>query len=368
MSTVSSDLAERLSSTYAPTLVIFPEDREKIPYDDHRPRLENTGDYHPCPVDLVLGNFSLNRGKSVFNICPLNRRGRPRSFDSERDWLFSLVKQGKKLSNAVINLTDVEVSQPLSAWSKYFSIISHNVSQRDEGHPYPVVTYARVVSGQDVKSAGEELPQEYGHNDIAIQYWWFYYFNHWWNLHEMDWEMITLIVRREEGDDWEPLKAGYATHFSGHQRNWYGVHHNTEVASSPLVFVAAGSHAAYFEYKEDGYHTVAHTVKHISWLYKVVNWLLRRGPSILDIIDIVPPEAPGYFIRPTICLMPSDPPRDDPEWWWMHFDGMWGEMPDKFVDFGEEDITLLQSGIPGPWLQGSKWNNPFQWVDSCRPG
>jgi hypothetical protein len=48
--------------------------------------------------------------------------------------------------------------------------------------PQPAVTYAHVI--------GEE-PED-GSRGIALQYWYFYYFNDADNTHEGDWEMIQL--------------------------------------------------------------------------------------------------------------------------------------------------------------------------------
>ena len=365
----SSDVCMRLATTFAPTLVIFPEKQDKVPYDEHRPLPKHTGDYHPCPVELVLDNFWLCRGRRRFRQPWSIRRGRPRSFSSEREWLFALVKQGKPLSDAVINLKGVDVNCPTTAWDTYFSIISHPLSRREDAHPYPILTYARVLSGQDIEAAGQALPNGYNLEDFAVQYWFFYYYNYWWNLHEMDWEMITLIVRSVGNDQWEPLKAAYAAHMSGHQRQWSRVHCNPEAPSSPLVFVAAGSHASYFEHKAGGYYVVTRQVIHIPWLRRLIRRIIRRLPFDLlkdDMVDIVPPETPGRFVRPQILLMPCNPTRDDPQWWWTHFPGMWGEKPDKSVDLGDADLTLINEGPRGPWKQGLRWNNPFLWVEKCR--
>ena len=92
------DLAAHLATTFAPTLVIFPEDHAKIPYGDPRPRREDLGDYHPCPVELVLDNFWLYRKGRRFRHPMALRRGRPRQFSSEKDWLWSLVRQKSALS------------------------------------------------------------------------------------------------------------------------------------------------------------------------------------------------------------------------------------------------------------------------------
>ena len=38
------------------------------------------------------------------------------------------------------------------------------------------------------------------------------------------------------------------------------------------------------------------------------------------------------------------------------------------VDFEGGDLTLFNPGPHGPWLQGPKWVNPFQWVMSLPEG
>ena len=284
------DLATQLATTFSPTLIIFPEDHAKTPYGDPRPGPGYTGDYHPCPVELVLDNFWLFGGGHRLVNPGAIREGRPNAFTSEKEWLFSLVQQKADLSEGVINLTGLEVDEPSTAWDSYFSIISSSVSRQDEGHPYPLVIYARVISSQDVTSAGNQLPQIFGVDYLAVQYWMFYYYNHWWNLHEMDWEMITIIVRPMENSGWEPVKVGYSAHSSGHSREWDQVHRNLSDHNSPLVFVAAGSHAAYFEFREGGYSTVARKVRHISWLSRLIRKItFQNGFEILtNLVDIVP--------------------------------------------------------------------------------
>ena len=65
--------------------------------------------------------------------------------------------------------------------------------------------------------------------------------------------------------------------------------------------------------------------------------------------------------------MPNQPSVEDPRWWWMHFSGLWGKKPDKIVDFGRPDLTLLIDGPRRPWQQGVKWTNPFEWVENLEP-
>jgi hypothetical protein len=82
-------------------------------------------------------------------------------------------------------------------------------------------------------------------SDHALQYWFFYAFNYFTNWHASDWEQITLSLD-EETD--LPLRLGYSSHEGGQGKEWatllpgYG-----KVDDHPVVFVARGSHANYFD-------------------------------------------------------------------------------------------------------------------------
>ena len=98
------------------------------------------------------------------------------------------------------------------------------------------------------------LMREQGY--IELQYWFFYAFNDWRssfhgvNDHEADWEMITLYLAQDAGGtgDVQPCWLAYASHnYAGDdlRRRWDDPA-LTWVGEHPLVYVGAGSHAAYF--------------------------------------------------------------------------------------------------------------------------
>jgi hypothetical protein len=85
----------------------------------------------------------------------------------------------------------------------------------------------------------------------VLQYWFFYYYNFYsyqdppsnfiWQAHEGDWEVVNVVL----GGDGEPRFVGYSQHCLGERRIWsktprWNGHH-------PIVYVARGSHANYFE-------------------------------------------------------------------------------------------------------------------------
>jgi hypothetical protein len=96
----------------------------------------------------------------------------------------------------------------------------------------------------------------YGHavqasGRLWLQYWFFYFYNDYnlalgVGLHEGDWEMVQLRIR-----DGEPDLAVYAQHRRAELRPWPQVQKVAGDALRPMVYVARGSHASYFE---AGYH------------------------------------------------------------------------------------------------------------------
>src|SRR4051794_34335182 len=82
-----------------------------------------------------------------------------------------------------------------------------------------------------------------------LQYWFFYFFNDYnligaflhAGLHEGDWEMIQVRLRGEDPD-----LAVYCQHAHSTSRDWRQVD-RLPGTERPIVYVARGSHASYFE-------------------------------------------------------------------------------------------------------------------------
>ncbi len=87
---------------------------------------------------------------------------------------------------------------------------------------------------------------------LVLQYWFFYPFNNWRsgffgaNDHEADWEMVAVYLE-EADEDVRPAWVAYASHdFHGDdlRRAWDDASELDRVGEHPIVYVAAGSHAA----------------------------------------------------------------------------------------------------------------------------
>jgi predicted component of type VI protein secretion system len=96
----------------------------------------------------------------------------------------------------------------------------------------------------------------YGHaveagGHLWLQYWFFYFYNDYnlalgIGLHEGDWEMVQLRIH-----DGAPDLAVYAQHRQAEKRPWAQVIKLPGDPNRPMVYVARGSHASYFE---PGFH------------------------------------------------------------------------------------------------------------------
>jgi hypothetical protein len=120
---------------------------------------------------------------------------------------------------------------------------------------------------------------------LWLQYWFWYFYNDY-NLalgkgrHEGDWEMIQL--RLHEGS---PDVAVYAQHSSAERRQWHEVEKLPDSPDTPVVYVARGSHAAYFE---AGYHQTE------AW-YDLADGK-RRTPRLE--LEIVTDSEPSWIAWP----------------------------------------------------------------------
>ena len=84
---------------------------------------------------------------------------------------------------------------------------------------------------------------------LALQYWFFYVFNDFNNLHEGDWEMIQLnfdASSAEEALSKTPTEVGYSQHEGGERASWGDEKLELVDGTHPVVYPAAGSHANQF--------------------------------------------------------------------------------------------------------------------------
>ena len=172
----------------------------------------------------------------------------------------------------------------------------------------------------------------YGHavldanNDLWLQYWFFYFYNDYnligmflkAGLHDGDWEMIQIRLKDETPD-----LAVYAQHADAASRRWSQVD-LVPGTQRPFVYVARGSHAAYFE---PGRHWTGHWFDYADGK--------RKSPDIS--LNIVVEE--------------------DEDWRWVRWPGFWGDT--------KKGGNPLDSDSPrGPAAHG-QWDDPLTLVQKA---
>ncbi|MGE3797305.1 MAG: hypothetical protein AB7G88_05645 [Thermomicrobiales bacterium] len=168
---------------------------------------------------------------------------------------------------------------------------------------------------------------------LYVQYWFYYYFNHWNNTHESDWEMIQLVFEgttsAEDALQFGPSGVAYAQHGGGELSNW-----NDEKllkdGDRPVAFPSAGSHATYY-----GQHNF------IGW---------GAGGTAFGCDDTTPPSVE----TPLDVIVVPDTIDPDSDLAFFLYDGHWGE----------RDIAMFE-GPKGPNL-GGKWNDPSEAISNWR--
>ena len=173
-----------------------------------------------------------------------------------------------------------------------------------------------------------------GHPDkLALQYWLYYTYNDWNNLHEGDWEMIQLVFdasSAEEALDEEPVSVGYSQHEGAESAEWDEEKLELVDGRRPVVYPAAGSHANFFDAA------------------------LFVGSSAEQGVGCDDTRGPHVEHEPEVVTIPSDPDAARADFPWISFEGRWGELQDAFFN-----------GPTGPNLK-TQWTEPITWSEEWR--
>ena len=187
---------------------------------------------------------------------------------------------------------------------------------------------------------GQREPVVYAHiatqddepDQLAVQYWFYWYYNDWNNTHESDWEGIQLLFDVGTVDEalrTEPVSAGYAQHEGGERAGWESSKLARE-GDRPVVYPSAGSHASYYG----------------SALY--------IGRSASEGFGCDTTDGPSERTDPSVVLLPDESSGPDDELAWLDFDGRWGERQSGPFN-----------GPTGP-KDKERWSRPIDWHDQLR--
>ncbi len=168
---------------------------------------------------------------------------------------------------------------------------------------------------------------------LALQYWLYYVFNDWNNPHEGDWEMIQLnfdVPTAAQALQTSPVDVGYSQHEGAERAAWGDSKLELVGGTHPVVHVAAGSHANFFDQA------------------------LYLGSSASEGVGCDDTRAPAFDLRPVVQTIPSDATAARASFPWIGFQGRWGELQRAFFN-----------GPTGPNLK-RQWTEPIQWAEGWR--
>jgi len=194
--------------------------------------------------------------------------------------------------------------------------------------------WARRLSEDAAPAVYAHVAADPGHpGRLALQYWLFYAYNDWNNLHEGDWEMIQLVfdaADAREALEREPREIGYSQHEGAERAAWGDEKLELVDGTHPVVRPAAGSHANFFE---EG---------------------LFLGSSASQGVGCDNTLGPTYDLRPDVHTIPSDEAEAEDAFPWIAFEGRWGELQRSFYN-----------GPTGPNLK-DQWTEPIAWSEEWR--
>jgi hypothetical protein len=309
---------------FRPLLVLYPE----IPAGKERERNKDfpeveplNYDYHPRDIRIVLDHSSLH-GTTI------------EKEENRERWQTMLDAMERDGYTRDINILGdaVSPSDRDEFWRRYGDIRKED---------YPLRCYARLVRGTKARS-----------NRVVVQYWYPYFYNDFWNTHEMDWE-LAMIVFKLEGSDLRPSVCACAGHHSGFWLPWREVEKANSLkervpdGEHPIIYAANGSHANYF-FGPASYATAAPAA--------------TMAASLLD--DRIPIDYVTSFVRGSRQLVEAvvipEPANGvwKGDWRWLNQNGLWGT-PGKWLGFDFGD-----AGPSGPPRQRMKWETPFRWIDT----
>ncbi len=179
----------------------------------------------------------------------------------------------------------------------------------------------------------------------ALQYWVFYPYDAYsptvpagqiWQVHEGDWESVSVILTKQG----TPLWVGLSRHSEGARRAWATV---PKRETHPLVYVALGSHANYFDAGIQPFSPL---------------WVPKQLIQIIRSLGVLPADhtGKGHVLQPVPIHVNATTPT------WMAFAGTWGD--DQYLHARAGQAPVVFGGGPrGPAFH-EQWRHPISDVMS----
>lgn len=295
-STPAQSAEQRLVDTYSPILKLRQQKKDVCgtTVEQYKP---------PTTVDVVLGN---PRAKLIHYV-----NGKE-----------VVVKTGPTASDIAGLGEDYYLDLPGDPLGDTCEYAKDFAQLKAEGKT-PPITYAHIAT-------------QLGHSGLVVQYFFFYYFNEFNDLHEGDWEGMQIAFKANtpagalaQG----PSQVALFQHAGGERADW-GDKKVQKEGTHPIVYPAAGSHATFYDnaiYIENGNKGSGVGCDNTS------EPLIRSDPRPV----LVPTHgAPGSRYQ------------------WLSYLGHWGQKEKGFNIGPQGPVTKRQWLQPWTWMAGIRQTSP----------
>jgi hypothetical protein len=289
--------ADRLVKSYAPIVMLRAQ--EDPPCDNKEEQ------YEPTTVDVVLGNRHVDLVRETGAGGSRVNQAAPTAADIAG------------LGNRYHLDLPGDPLEPECTYAEDFAAI------RKAGKA-PPVTYAHIATERRGRARGEP--------GLVVQYWFYYYFNDFNDLHESDWEGMQITFdanTAREALAKGPHEIVLFQHAGGEKAGWEEAKVQKR-GTHPVVYPAAGSHATFYDsavYVENG----------------------QRGSGL----GCDNTTEPLRRVRPRPVRVPTDPPAGS-RFQWLTYKGRWGQEEKSY-----------NNGPTGPNTK-TQWLKPFRWMADVR--
>jgi hypothetical protein len=187
----------------------------------------------------------------------------------------------------------------------------------------PPVTYAHIAS-------------EPGYDGLVVQYWFFYWFNQFNDIHEGDWEGMQIAFDAgtpEQALADGPSEIALFQHAGGERAAWDATKVQKE-DTHPIVYPAAGSHATFYDeaiYIQNG----------------------KNGSGV----GCDNTSEPLTRTEPEPIIVPTHAARGT-EFQWLSYLGHWGQREKGFNNGPTGPVTKGQWLEPSSWMEGIRQDSP----------
>ncbi len=247
------------------------------------------------------------------------------------------------LGNPEVTLFRAPAGQPPSAVTK--APTAHDIAGLDSDHYLDLpgnplgdtCVYAKdfaqmLAAGKAPSLVYAHIAREKGHAGFTLQFWFYWYFNQFNDLHESDWEGMQIsfdAATPAQALGQDPDEIILFQHAGGERAHW-GDTKVQKDGTHPIVYAAAGSHATFYDstvYVENGQH--------------------GSGVGCDNTTE------PLQRLEPTAELLPNEASRRGP-YKWLSYEGRWGQR-----------LKGFNNGPTGPATK-QVWKTPFSWMAEQR--